>query len=123
MAVLPDGSPSAAHRLIEVVDLTYARVEGDVERVEIPGLSDAGDRWRELADRFVARLVARGRIVRRLREDAGRASVHLFLVEHPDLPAGEVYALFEGDYAITPYRCRPEDAIRVLQSGSAFNWT
>ncbi len=95
----------------------------DLERVEAPGIEDAGDKWRECKDRHWCRLVAEGRIVRRLREDAGRGSVHLFLVAHRSLPAGEVFALFEGEYSISVYRGRPEAAIYVLSTGTAYNWT
>jgi hypothetical protein len=110
----------AAHRLIETVSiLGYPDTWPDLVPVEPPG-----PRSREAADGFAARIVARGRIVRRLREnEGGRLATHLFLVEHPDLPPGEVYALFEGPNSISAYRCRPDDAIRVLRSGSAFNWT
>jgi hypothetical protein len=95
------------------------------ELVEVlpPGVQEAGEGWVRLVDDLWCRLVARGRIVRRAREsEGGSYAVYVYLVEHPELDPGEVYALFEGPYTTRIYRCRPEGAIAVLQSGSAFNW-
>lgn len=70
------------------------------------------------------RLVARGRIVER-RNDGERSPslrVHLAIVEHPDLPPAEVYALFwMGDGSISAYRCLPEDARDALRDSGCFN--
>lgn len=67
-------------------------------------------------------LVARGRIVERL--DDGTAEPYrtrLAIVEHPELPPGECYALFSFSGSTTAYRCRPEDARAALKAPGSFN--
>ena len=77
--------------------------------------AEAEDLW--------CRIVARGRIVERTSDRApARVRLHLVLVEHPELPAGEVYALFFMGYGIPKvYRTTPDDARTALQDPSAFN--
>lgn len=68
---------------------------------------------RDAAEELWCRLVARGRIVGRAHDGSRPLSLrlHLALVEHPDLPAGEVYALFfMGDATPKVYRTTAEDA-------------
>lgn len=77
---------------------------------------------REENDEDWCALVARGRIVERL--DDGTADPYrtrLAIVEHPDLPAGECFALFSFAGSTTAYRRRPEDAKAALRHHGAFN--
>lgn len=77
---------------------------------------------REENDDAWCALVARGRIVERLHDGtADPYRTTLALVEHPDLPAGEVYALFSFSGSTSAYRCRPEDARGALADPSSFN--
>lgn len=77
---------------------------------------------REENDEDWCALVARGRIVERL--DDGTADPYrtrLAIVEHPDLPPGECFALFSFAGSTSAYRCRPEDARAALRHPGAYN--
>ena len=82
------------------------------------------ERTHEGADRLWCRVVARGRIAER--HDDGSVvpeyRVRLVIVEHPDLPPAQVYALFGmGQGGFNVYRCLPEDARLALRDGSCYN--
>lgn len=78
----------------------------------------------EEADHAWCAVVARGRIVERTADNCRdrHYQLHLVLVEHPELPAGEVYALFFMGFS-TPkvYRTTRADALEALHDPSAFN--
>lgn len=77
----------------------------------------------ESADELWCRLASRGRVVARA-HDSGMEPyrVHLTLIEHPDLPAGQVYATFGmGQGSLRVYRCLPEDAHEAVLDDGAFN--
>jgi hypothetical protein len=88
--------------------------------------TEGGDAWEAAAIDLFARVVARGRIVARHRETGPSSSdyrVEAALVEHPDLPPGEVYALLYNRHSVCPrvYRCTPEAAIAALDDHGIFN--
>lgn len=87
------------------------------------GRVDAAQHTHAAADALWCRVAAQGRIVERGSDYGARDyRVHLIVVEHPALPAGEVYALFAMGYGtFTVYRCAPEDARLALHHPSAFN--
>lgn len=99
----------------DAVTAAFARVsEGYVAPAE---------RTHEGADRLWCRLAAQGRVVAR-HHDGGRGSTQVWctIIEHPALPAGEVYATFGmGQGPLGVYRCTPEDARLALGHHSAFN--
>ena len=77
---------------------------------------------RDESDADWCALVARGRIVARHDDGTrGRYRLDLAIVEHPDLPPGECFALFTMAESTTAYRCRPEDAKAALLHSGAFN--
>lgn len=93
-----------------------------------PSLSEGAsiEAWLDAQADLVARVVARGRVVARFSDGTGgRYAVHVALVEHPDLPAGEVYALFDMPANIAPrvYRATPEAARAAVHHYGAFNLT
>lgn len=96
---------------------------GPIVEVRAPGddVDEFIDRI-EAVGRLVSRLVARGRIVRRLHDEFGTRA---YLVEHPDLVAGEVFAVFTSkEHAgLRVYRTDARTTIAILASGSAFNFT
>jgi hypothetical protein len=78
----------------------------------------------EAADALWCRIAAQGRIVGRHHDGAGEPyRVHLTLIEHPDLPSSQAYALFgmTASATLTVYRCLPEDAVDALRGPGAYN--
>lgn len=75
------------------------------------------------ADELWCRIVARGRIVERASDYApAHVRLHLVLVEHPEVPPPEVYALFfMGDGTPKVYRTTATDAKTALHDPGAFN--
>lgn len=77
----------------------------------------------EAADALWVRLVTEGRVVDRVSDRGPRHyRTQAALVEHPALPAGEVYAVIGmGDGTLSVYRARPDDVRLAIQHPSAFN--
>ena len=74
-------------------------------------------------DRRVCRIVAQGRIIKRF-DDRGPRDyrVNVAIVEHPELPAPEVFALFwMGCGPLRAYRTTEADARTALADHGAFN--
>lgn len=89
----------------------------------LAGRVDPSAPTHESADALWCRVVAQGRILDQA-NDGGLSDyrVHLFLVEHPALPIGDVYALFAmGMASFSVYRCTVMDAFEALRDPSAFN--
>lgn len=87
------------------------------------GRIDPPEWTHEAADALWCRLVSEGRIVQRASDGtSGPYRVDVVIVEHPTLPAGEVYALYAmGLGSFTAYRCLPGDALEAVRDPSAFN--
>jgi hypothetical protein len=81
---------------------------------------------------IISRIVARGSLVQqpngryyqREPTDRSRYGAMLYLCVHPDLPGGEVYAIFtqQCNPSGSVYRCKPADAIAILNHPSCYNW-
>lgn len=108
----------------EVVRETYATPRTSLSEVldACRRDEDDGDARRErLADR-ISRLVARGRIVARLREGRSRDPVLAFVIASPELVDPERHVVFECDGRWSLWRGTIESVRMILASGSAFNW-
>ena len=103
----------------------------------MPAFDDISDAFHRLCDGYVepaertwdatdalwVRLVTEGRIVDRV-SDHGPKHLRTWaaVVEHPALPAGEVYAVIGmGGGPLNVYRTRPADVRLAIQHPSAFN--
>lgn len=87
------------------------------------GYVEPTERTFEGADEVWCRIAARGKIVARAHDSRmEQYRVHLTVIEHPDLPDAQVYAVFGmGQGTLSVYRCLPEDAHEALRDPGAFN--
>lgn len=75
------------------------------------------------ADEVWIRLATEGKVIERITDRIrGPYGVRAALIAHPDLPSGEVYAVFgmETGY-LTTYRCSAEDARLAILDPACFN--
>lgn len=90
----------------------------------LSGRIDPPEPTHEAADALWCRLAAEGAILDRIDDgERDRAyRVNATLLTHPDLGAGECYALFAmGSGTLTVYRCAVDDARVAVRDCGAFN--
>ena len=76
----------------------------------------------EQADAAWCAVVAEGKIVAKVTDGTrGTYAVWVHLVEHPSLPAGQVYAIFSNREFSRMYRCSPDAARAAILHHGAFN--